>query len=265
MATNDVHYATTDGRPLQDILTGIQYLLPINKLGSLRRPNAEFYLKSSEEMSALFVDLPSVIQNTIAIAERCGFDLDLTSHRLPKFPVEDSHRTLRELCFQGLRARFSQPSRKAASQLEHELLVIAKLGLEDYFLIVWDICNFARSKGFPAQGRGSSANSLAAYCLEITQVDPLRHNLLFERFLSEERGGMPDIDVDFSREGREAVIQYVYDRYGEEHTAMVCNVVTYRSKSAVRDVGKALGFPATRSTASRNPSRAGMWTAFLEL
>lgn len=244
VATNDVHYATLEGRPLQDILTGIQHLLPINELGQLRRPNAEFHLKSPDEMSSLFADLPLALQNSIAIAERCVFELDLTSHRLPMFPVRDSSSTLRELCFQGLSARIRNPSAQATAQLEHELAVIAKLGLEDYFLIVWDICKYARSHGFPAQGRGSSANSLAAYCLEITQVDPLRHNLLFERFLSEERSGMPDIDVDFSREGREAVIQYVYERYGEDHTAMVCNVVTYRSKSAVRDVGKALGFPA---------------------
>jgi error-prone DNA polymerase len=244
VATNDVHYATPDGRPLQDILTGIQQLLPISELGMHRRPNAEFFLKSPAEMSTLFADLPDAIQNTVVISERCSFNLDLTAHRLPMFPVEDSYRKLRDLCYRGLHKRYRKPSIEASHQLEHELAVISKLGLEDYFLIVWDICNYARSHDFPAQGRGSSANSLAAYCLEITQVDPLRHNLLFERFLSEERGGMPDIDVDFSREGREAVIQYVYERYGEDHTAMVCNVVTYRSKSAVRDVGKALGFPA---------------------
>ena len=244
VATNDVHYATPEGRPLQDVLTGIRHSLPIHDLGSLRRPNAEFYLKSAEEMQELFADLPAAIHSSTAIAERCRFDLTLSAHRLPKFPVESARATLRELSFQGVRTRYPQLSARVVDQLEHELAVIGKMGLEDYFLIVWDLCNFARRKGFPAKGRGSSANSLVAYCLEITQVDPIRHNLLFERFLSEERGGMPDIDVDFSREGREQVIQYVYDRYGEEHTAMVCNVVTYRSRSAVRDVGKALGFPA---------------------
>ncbi len=243
VATNDVHYATTEGRPLQDVLTGIRHNLPIHELGSLRRPNAEFYLKSSDEMAELFADLPAAVENTVAIAERCAFDLDLTEHRLPLFPVEDSQAFLRELSFEGVRERYSKLTPKVIGQLEHELSVIGKMELEDYFLIVWDICNYARRQGYPAQGRGSSANSLVAYCLGITQVDPIRHKLLFERFLSEERGGMPDIDVDFSREGREAVIQYVYDRYGEEHTAMVCNVVTYRARSAVRDVGKALGFP----------------------
>jgi error-prone DNA polymerase len=243
VATNDVHYATPDRRPLQDVLTGIQHITPIDKLEQLRRPNAEFYLKAPAEMGELFADRPEALRSTLRIAERCRFDLDLSTHRLPLFPVADAAGYLRDLCFRGARERFRSVSRRVRDQLEHELEVIVDLELEDYFLIVWDILKYAKRKDYPAQGRGSSANSLAAYCLGITNVDPIRHNLLFERFLSQERGGMPDIDVDFSREGREDVIQYVYDRYGEENTAMVCNVVTYRSRSAVRDVGKALGFP----------------------
>ncbi|MFQ5945988.1 MAG: DNA polymerase III subunit alpha [Anaerolineae bacterium] len=244
VATNDVHYTVPDRRPLQDVLTGIRHITPIDGLGTRRRPNAEFYLKSPEEMALLFSDLPEAVANTVRVAERCRFDLDLTEHRLPRFPVEDAARYLGHLAYEGSWDRYGSLSPRVTDQLDHELSVISKLGLEDYFLIVWDICRFAHERSIPAQGRGSSANSLVAYCLGITRVDPIEHNLLFERFLSEERGGMPDIDVDFSREGREEVIKYVYDQYGEEHTAMVCNVVTYRPRSAVRDVGKALGFPA---------------------
>ena len=244
VATNNVHYATPASRPLQDVLTSIKNTLPINELGSFRRPNSEFYLKSPEEMGELFSDLPQALENTLLIAERCRFDLDLSQYRFPRFPVENSFAYLRKLSYDGLAERYRKPSPNVVDQLEHELSVIDSLNLEDYFLIVWEICDWARKRGFPVQGRGSSANSLVAYCLGITRVDPIGHNLLFERFLSHERGGLPDIDIDFSREGREEVIQYVYERYGEEYTAMVCNVVTYRSRSAVRDVGKALGFPA---------------------
>ena len=244
VATNDVHYATPASRPLQDVLTSIKNTLPINELGAFRRPNSEFYLKSPVEMRELFLDHPQALENTIRISERCRFDLDLSQYRFPRFPVENSFAHLRKLSYEGLDERYRKPSPNVIDQLEHELSVIDSLNLEDYFLIVWDICNWARQRGYPVQGRGSSANSLVAYCLGITRVDPIGHNLLFERFLSHERGGLPDIDIDFSREGREAVIQYVYERYGEEFTAMVCNVITYRSRSAVRDVGKALGFPA---------------------
>ena len=244
VATNDVHYATPASRPLQDVITSIKNTLPINELGAFRRPNSEFYLKSPVEMRELFLDHPQALENTIRISERCRFDLDLSQYRFPRFPVENSFAHLRKLSYEGLDERYRKPSPNVIDQLEHELSVIDSLNLEDYFLIVWDICNWARQRGYPVQGRGSAANSLVAYCLGITRVDPIGHNLLFERFLSHERGGLPDIDIDFSREGREAVIQYVYERYGEEFTAMVCNVITYRSRSAVRDVGKALGFPA---------------------
>jgi error-prone DNA polymerase len=243
VATNDVHYATPASRPLQDVLTSIKHILPINELGGYRRPNSEFYLKPPGEMGELFSDLPQALENTLRIAERCRFDLDLSKYRFPRFPVENSFAYLRQLSYEGLAERYRKPAPNVIDQLEHELSVIDNLNLEDYFLIVWEICAWARQRGFPVQGRGSSANSLVAYCLAITRVDPIGHNLLFERFLSHERGGLPDIDIDFSREGREQVIQYVYEHYGEEYTAMVCNVVTYRSRSAVRDVGKALGFP----------------------
>src|SRR3990172_11041158 len=155
VATNDVHYATPEGRPLQDVLTGIRHSLPIHDLGSLRRPNAEFYLKSAEEMQELFADLPAAIHSSTAIAERCQFDLTLSAHRLPKFPVESARATLRELSFQGGPTRYPQLSARVVDQLEHELAVIGKRGRKDSFLIVGALSTSARRKGFPAKGRGS--------------------------------------------------------------------------------------------------------------
>ena len=181
VATNDVHYATPASRPLQDVLASIKNILPINELGGLRRPNSEFFLKSPAEMRELFSDQPQALENTVRIAERCRFDLDLTQYRFPQFPVENSFAHLRKLSYEGLASAIENPSPNVIDQLEHELSVIDGLNLEDdYFLIVWDICDWARRRGYPVQGRGSSANSLVAYCLGITRVDPIGHNLLFE-------------------------------------------------------------------------------------
>ncbi|NIN69882.1 MAG: hypothetical protein GTO63_35415, partial [Anaerolineae bacterium] len=197
-------------------------------------------------MEELFSDLPQAIGNSRAIAEECDVDLNFSAHRLPPFelpPGETASSYLRRLCLEGVGRKYESVTEKVLRQLDHELEVIERTQLAEYFLIVWDICRYAHERGIPAQGRGSAANSVVAYLLDITRVDPIAHNLLFERFLSEEANTMPDIDVDFSTDHREEVIQYVYDKYGEEHTAMVCNVVTFRARSAVRDVGKALGFP----------------------
>ena len=246
VATNDVHYARRGGHMLQDVLVCIRHGTTLDQSANLRRPNSEYYLKSSREMSRLFANHPEALANTRLIADRCQVDLDLTRHRLPTFPVpsgETPFSHLYELCQQGLRRKYHPVTPPASRQLAHELDVIERTGLAEYFLLVWDIVRYARERGIPAQGRGSAANSLVAYALDITQVDPIRHHLLFERFLSEDARTMPDIDVDFCARHREEVIQYVYQKYGEEHTAMVCNVVTFRARSAVRDVGKALGFP----------------------
>ena len=197
-------------------------------------------------MAALFPDLPQALRNTLRIAGRCDVRLDFTKQRLPPFPVPEGHTpksTLRALCEAGLRRKFDPVPPQATAQLDHELAVIERAGLAGYFLVVWDIVRFARAQGIRCQGRGSAANSLVAYLLDITPVDPLRHHLLFERFLSEDSHTMPDIDVDFAADRREEVIQYVYERYGEEHVGMVCNVVTYRARSALRDAAKALAFP----------------------
>jgi len=246
VATNDVHYARREGHRLHDVLTCIANHTTLDEAGSVLRANSEYYLKSTEEMKQLFSHLPQTLTNTRAIAERCDVNLNFSAHRLPPFqlpPGETAGSYLRHLCLQGVERKYPLVTERVLNQLDHELEVIGRTGLSEYFLIVWDICRYAHERGIPAQGRGSAANSVVAYVLDITRVDPIAHNLLFERFLSEEANTMPDIDVDFSTDHREEVIKYVYDKYGEEHTAMVCNVVTFRARSAVRDVGKALGFP----------------------
>ena len=278
VATNNVHYAERSGQRLHDVLTCIRQLttLPEALASGLLHPNSERFLKPPSAMVDLFADLPEACQNTLRIAERSQADLDFSEQRLPDFAVPAGHTPLsylQSLCAQGLQRKFDPVTPQARAQLTHELRVIEQTGLAGYFLVVWDIVRFARSRDIRYQGRGSAANSLVAYLLDITPVDPLRHHLLFERFLavsprrargpngevgtggettpggasprgrSKETHTMPDIDVDFAADRREEVIQYVYERYGEEHTAMVCNVVTYRARSAVREVAKALAFP----------------------
>ncbi|UCC64842.1 MAG: error-prone DNA polymerase [Anaerolineae bacterium] len=248
VATNNVHYAERAGQRLHDVLTCIRHhmTLPEALAGGLLHPNSERFLKSPQEMATLFADLPQALRNTLAIAERCDVSLDFSAQRLPDFPVPQGHTpasTLQALCEAALPCKFDPITPRASAQLAHELAVIERTGLAGYFLVVWDIVRFARARGIRCQGRGSAANSLVAYLLGITPVDPLRHNLLFERFLSEDSHSMPDIDVDLAGDRREEVIQYVYERYGEAHVGMVCNVVTYRARSALRDVAKALAFP----------------------
>jgi error-prone DNA polymerase len=248
VATNDVHYARREGQCLYDVLTCVRHhvTLPEALASGLLHPNSERCLKSPDEMAALFTDLPQALYNTVCIAERCKVRLDFSAQRLPAFSLPQGHTAashLRALAEQGLVDRFSPITPRARAQLNHELAVIERVGLCGYFLVVWDIVRFARERGIRCQGRGSAANSLVAYLLGITPVDPLAHNLLFERFLSEDTRTMPDIDVDFAADRREEVIQYVYERYGESHVGMVCNTVTYRTRSALRDVAKALAFP----------------------
>ena len=242
VATNNVHYAARDGHRLQDVLVCIRHRTTLDESAHLRRPNSEYYLKSAEEMVTLFADYPEALSNTQRIAASCCFELRYGVQDLPAFPTPESLSPihyLRHLCDQ---ATYHQPL-APQEQLAHELGVIERAGLANYFLIVWDIVRFARQKGIRCQGRGSAANSLVAYLLGITPVDPLAHDLVFERFLSDERAIAPDIDMDFQADRREEVIQYVYQRYGPEHTAMACTLVTFRARSAMRDVGKALGFP----------------------
>ncbi len=254
VATNNVHYATPDGHRLHDVLTATRHNTPVAALGSRRRPNSEFFLKGEAEMGALFADCPDALVTACAIAERCEVSLDFSTRRFPQFPPasesfpqgvapgETAFSTLHGLCQKGLQERYHPVTRQAVEQLAHELSVVESAHLSDYLLIVWDIVRFARERGIRCQGRGSAANSLVAYLLGITPVDPLRYNLLFERFLSDQADTMPDIDIDFAADRRDEVIAYVYERYGADHAAMVCNVVTYQARSALRDVARALGY-----------------------
>ena len=197
-------------------------------------------------MAPLFAAYPQALTNTLRVAERCAFDLRGGIQDLPHFPTPhglDAPAYLRHLCEAALLARYASVPQAVYDRLLYELEVIGRARLANYFLIVWDIVRHAREQGIRCQGRGSAANSLVAYLLDITPIDPLAHDLVFERFLSDERQLAPDIDVDFQADRREEVIQYVYERYGAEHVAMACTFVTFRARSAVRDVGKALGIP----------------------
>ncbi|MCW5854330.1 MAG: DNA polymerase III subunit alpha, partial [Anaerolineae bacterium] len=246
VATNDVHYARRAERRLHDVLVSIRHLCSRDEARArgLLRVNSEYFLKPPAEMARLFAGLPEALRNSLAIAERCHVSLDFSRQRLPAFPVPPGHTPfsfLYDLCQQGLHRKLAPVTPQASRQLARELDVIETTGLAGYFLIVWDIVRFAQARGIRYQGRGSAANSLVAYLLDMTPVDPLAHHLLFDRFLSEDSRTMPDIDIDFAADRREEVIDYVYGRYGVEHTAMVCNVVTFRKRSALRDVGRALG------------------------
>ena len=247
VATNNVHYATPDKHRLQHILTCIRHHTTLDEADSLLYATPHRYLKSAQDMAELFADLPEAIESTERIADRCRFELDLSHAKLPGFPVPEGETPfgyLLALCYDGLRRKYDPVTPESAAQLTRELGVIERRGLAEYFLIVHDIVAFARKRGILCQGRGSAAGSLVAYVLDISPVDPLAHGLLFDRFLAEDSNATPDIDVDFAADRREEVIQYVYERYGASYTAMVANVVCFRSRSAVADVGKVLGFPA---------------------
>jgi error-prone DNA polymerase len=246
VATNGVAYATRDDAQLCDVLTCVKYTTSLQNAGPLLRPNHEHDLKTPAQMARLFAEFPLAIRNTVAIAERCAFRLDKLRGEFPLYPIPENETSpqsyLRTLVYEGTKERYPQPlDPKVERQLEYELGIIARMDLAGYFLVVWDIANAAKRLGVLAQGRGSAANSAVCYALGITAVDPIKSGLLFERFLSEERGEIPDIDIDFAHQDREAVIQYVYERYGREHAAMAAEVITYRTRSAIRDVGKALG------------------------
>src|SRR5271157_1083920 len=246
VATNDVCHSGTE-RDLLDVMTCIRLKTTLDEAGRALWINNQRYLKPPDKIIALFRDLPGAITATLEIAARCEFTLKDLGYRFPDYPIppgETPDSYLRALTYAGARERWGAAiDGRVRRQLEHELGVIAKLKLAGYFLIVWDIVQYCRENRIMAQGRGSAANSAVCYALGITAVDAVRMELLFERFLSEERGEWPDIDIDLpSGDRREQVIQYVYRRYGERGAAMTANVITYRVRSAVREIGKALGF-----------------------
>ena len=251
LATNGVCHAVASRREVSDVFTCIRNHVRLETAGRLLARNSERYLKSAATMEKLFADLPEAIANTTELSSRLEFTLEDLGYEFPKYPVppgETMTSFLRKRTEEGARLRYTgergSPSyEKARPQVERELALIEKLKLEGYFLIVWDIVQFCRREGILIQGRGSAANSAVCYSLGITAVDPIGMELLFERFLSEERGEWPDIDLDLpSGDQREKTIQYVYERYGKLGAAMTANVITYRGRSAAREVGKVLDF-----------------------
>ena len=245
VATNGVAYAAPARRELLDVLTCVRQKVTLSTAGRLLERNSERYVKTPAQMARLFADLPEAIAHTLEISARLQFTLADLGYQFPRYPVPEGDTQisfLRKRVDEGARRRYQPYHERARRQIERELALIEKLKLPGYFLIVWDIVRFCKENAILAQGRGSAANSAVCYSLEITAVDPVGMDLLFERFLSEERGEWPDIDLDLpSGEKRERVIQYVYRRFGGG-AAMTANVITYRGRSAAREVGKALGF-----------------------
>ena len=245
VATNQVHYHVPERRRLHDVLVAIRHRATLEEARPHLFSNSEHHLKSGAEMRPLFERHAEALATPWDIAQECDVDLDFRKVRFPGYPVpagETPFSYLYKLCFEGVRERYQPITIEVTRRLQHELEVIQKTGLAEFFLINWDLMRFAREKGVPGQGRGSAADSIVAYVLGITRVDPIEHNLLFERFLHEEMTSTPDIDIDFSTAHREQVIQYIYEKYGWERTGMVCNVVTFQPRMAIRQVGKALGF-----------------------
>src|SRR5215510_3360011 len=250
IATNDVRFAESSDRPPFDVLTCVHHKTTLDAAGRKLARNAERYLKSPKAMARLFADRPAALGATMALAERIEYTMADLGYRFPTYPVPDGETEmsfLRHITEAGARERYRPYHDKARAQIARELALIEKLDLAGYFLIVWDIVNYCRQHDILVQGRGSAANSAVCYSLGITAVDPIKMELLFERFLSEERGEWPDIDLDLpSGDRRERVIQHVYEKYGQRGAAMTANVITYRGKSAAREVGKALSLDEER-------------------
>ncbi len=261
VATNGVRYARREEKRLHDILTCIRHRTQIDRAGRLLAAHRERHFKGAREMGELFADRPRAVAESVELANRLDFTLADLGYRFPDYPLppgETPSSHLRQITWNEARARFRPLTARAQAQIEKELAMIEKLDLAGYFLIVWDLIQFCKRERILAQGRGSAANSAVCYALSITAVDPVKMGLLFERFLSEERGEWPDIDLDLpSGDQREKVIQYVYQRYGPDGAAMTANVITYRDRSAAREVARALGY--SRAQEDRLSKRLGSW------
>ena len=244
VAAGDVHYHTPARMALQHVVTAIRLGTTVAKLGDQILPNAERHLRTLEAIGSVFEQAPDAVRRTLEVADRCAFSLDELRYEYPKELAPARHSPveyLRKLAQEGAKERYADKiPDKVRKQLEHELNLIEELHYEAFFLTVYDLVKFARSRNILCQGRGSAANSTVCYCLGVTAVDPLETDLLFERFVSRDRNEAPDIDVDFEHECREEVLQYVYEKYGRERAGMTAVVITYRPRSAIRDVGKAL-------------------------
>ena len=261
LATNGVCYATPAEREIADVFTCIKNKRRLDTAGCLLSRNSQRYVRSAEEMTRLFADLPEATANTFELSSRLEFSLEKLGYEFPRYPVPEGETMdsfLHKRTWDGARCRYRPVSSRVRAQLGKELALIEKLKLSGYFLIVWDLVCFCERNGILVQGRGSAANSAVCYSLGITAIDPIGMDLLFERFLSEERGEWPDIDLDLpSGDQRERVIQYVYERYGQRGAAMTANVCTYRGRSAAREMGKVLGFD--EDTLSRLSAIVGTW------
>ena len=247
VATNDIHYLKKEDAKYQDVLMCIQMEKKVDDPDRMKFETEEFYIKSPEEMTSLFEYVPQAIENTEKIAKRCNVDFDFGTRHLPAYAVPDGKNAfeyLRELCQSGLEKRYSPVSDELQKRLDYELGVIKSMGFVDYFLIVWDFIHFAKNNGvMVGPGRGSAAGSIVAYSLGITTVDPIKYGLIFERFLNPERVSMPDIDIDFAPNGRQKIIDYVVEKYGEGQVAQIITFGTMKAKLAIRDVGRALDIP----------------------
>jgi len=247
VVTNDVHYVRRENAETQDVLLAIQTGKSVDDPGRMKFQSEELYLKSPEEMNLLFGELPRAMRNTVGIAERCHVEMEFGKYYLPHYAVPEGYNAdtyLAELCYRGVRGIYGEPGDEVEKRLEFELGVIKQMGYSAYFLIVWDFIHFARQQGIPVgPGRGSAAGSLVAYSLGITNIDPLKYGLLFERFLNPERVSMPDIDVDICYERRGEVIDYVVRKYGADKVAQIITFGTMAARAAIRDVGRALNMP----------------------
>ncbi|MBR2100427.1 MAG: DNA polymerase III subunit alpha, partial [Eubacterium sp.] len=248
VATNDVHYIEQKDSTIQQVLICIATNHVLGEDTGLEFHSDNFYLKSEDEMRTLFAEVPEAVDNTAKIAEMCNFDFEFGNTKLPYFETPDNmghFDYFKMLCFEGLEKRYGKnPPEEYIKRLNYELETVDKMGYTDYYLIVWDFVNFARKSGIPVgPGRGSGAGSIAAYCIGITDIVPMKYDLIFERFLNPERVSMPDFDIDFCYERRQEVIDYVTEKYGTDHVAQIVTFGTLQTRAAIRDVGRAMGMP----------------------
>ncbi len=246
VVTNDAHYLRKEDAAMQDVLLCIQTGKTVDDTNRMKFPTEEFYLKSEEELRLLFLNCGEAFENTEKIAQRCNVEFVFNQYHLPAFPVPEGYTNeeyFRKLCTDGFRERYQDPPEAYAERLEYEIGVISRMGYVNYYLIVWDFIRYAKENGIPVgPGRGSGAASIAAYCMHITEVDPMKYGLIFERFLNPERVSMPDFDTDFCQERRGEVIDYVMRKYGADHVAQIATFGTMAARGAIRDVGRALNF-----------------------
>ena len=246
IATNDAHYLRKEDAHMQDVLLCIQTGKTVDDTKRMKFQTEEFYLKSEEEMLSLFPNCPEALENTERIAQRCNLEFVFNEYHLPTFPIPEGYTNesyFRKLCMDGFKERYPQKSAEYLERLEYEIGVISRMGYVNYYLIVWDFIRYAKENGIPVgPGRGSGAASIVAYCLHITEVDPMQYALIFERFLNPERVSMPDFDTDFCQERRPEVIEYVTRKYGDDHVAQIATFGTMAARGAIRDVGRALNF-----------------------